>query len=130
MNGADEFIAYVCDQLRRWAPVVPRRMFGGHGIFRGDTMFALVHEDALYFRTDAATSAEFVAAGMEPFRYDRAGRSVALGYHEVPADVLDEQEQLAAWAERAYATALRRRTPNARAPRARSNAKLSSGRRR
>jgi len=116
----DGFIAYVCDQLRSWAPVAARRMFGGHGIFRGATMFALVHADALYFRTDATSCGDFAAAGMAPFRYVRAGRSVALGYHEVPAEVLDEPDRLAAWAERAYETALRRRVPGAAARRTKS----------
>jgi DNA transformation protein and related proteins len=102
------FIDYVCDQLRPWAGVAVRRMFSGHGLFRGGTMFALIHADALYFRTDAENQGDFAAAGMQPFRYARAGREVALGYHEVPGDVLDEADRLAAWAERAYAAALRR----------------------
>jgi len=107
-DGDDGFIVYVCDQLRPWAPVTARRMFSGSGIFRGGTMFALVIADCLYFRTDDGNRADFTAAGMEPFRYQRAGKAIALGYHAVPADVLDEAEQLAAWAAKAYAAALRR----------------------
>ena len=105
------FVEYVCDQLRPWASVAPRRLFSGHGLFRGGTMFALIIRDALYFRTDAENRGDFSAAGMEPFRYSRGGREVALGYHEVPADVLDEADRLAAWAEKAYAAALRRAVP-------------------
>ena len=108
MAADSAFIDYVCDQLRPWAPVAARRMFSGHGLFRGGTMFALIHADALYFRTDAENRGDFAAAGMEPFRYDRGGRAVALGYHAVPADILDEADRLAAWAEKAYAAALRR----------------------
>ncbi len=48
----------------------------------------------------------------------RAGRTVALGYHEVPAEMLDEAERLAAVGGRAYAAALRRRAPDATARRA------------
>ncbi len=102
------FIEYVRDQLRPWAAVAPRRMFGGHGLFRAGTMFALVQRDALFLRTDDGNSGDFTAAGMAPFRYQRTGRTVALGYHEVPADVLDEQERLAQWAQKAYEAALRR----------------------
>jgi DNA transformation protein len=108
MAADGAFIEYVCDQLGPWADVAPRRMFSGHGIFRGGTMFALIHADSLYFRTDAENSGDYAAAGMQPFRYARAGRQIALGYHEVPADVLDEPERLAAWADKAYAAALRR----------------------
>lgn len=111
MAADGAFIEYVCDQLRAWAPVAPRRMFSGHGLFRGGTMFALIIRDALYFRTDAENCGDFTAAGMEPFRYSRAGRQVALGYHEVPADVLDEADRLGAWAEKAYEAALRRAAP-------------------
>jgi DNA transformation protein len=111
-QGSD-FIAFICDQLRPWGGVAARRMFGGQGLFRNGTMFALVHADTLYFRTDPANAGDFAAAGMEPFRYTRNGRVVALGYHEVPAELFDEADRLAAWAEKAYAAALRRAAPRA-----------------
>ncbi len=104
-----EFVVYVTDQLRRWAPVSAQRLFGGHGVRRGAIMFAIVSRDTLYFRTDDINRAEFEAAGMEPFRVGRSeGGRIALSYHEVPSDVLDDAELLGQWAERAYAAALRR----------------------
>jgi DNA transformation protein and related proteins len=102
------FTDYVLDQLRPWAPVAARRMFSAQGLYRAGTMFALVRAETLYFRTDDSNVADFTAAGMAPFQYNRAGVTRALGYHEVPADVLDESDLLARWAERAYAVALRR----------------------
>ena len=108
MADASGFIEFVRDQLRPWGGVVARRMFSSQGLFRNGTMFALVHDDTLYFRTDARSVADFAAAGMAPFRYSRSGRVVALDYHAVPAAVLDEADRLAAWAETAYAAALRR----------------------
>ncbi len=83
-------------------------MFGGHGIFRGNTMFALIHADVLYLRADDGNRGDFAAAGMSAFTYERGAKTVSLGYHEVPAEVLDDGEQLAHWAERAFAAALRR----------------------
>jgi DNA transformation protein len=108
LASASDFVAFVCDQLAPWGGVAARRMFSGQGLFRNGTMFALVIRDTLYFRTDATNADDFAAVGMEPFRYSRNGRRVALGYHEVPAEVLDEADRLAAWAEKAYAAALRR----------------------
>ena len=105
---ASDFVAFVCDQLAPWGAVAARRMFSGQGLFRNGTMFALVIRDTLYFRTDGVNADDFASAGMEPFRYSRNGRRVALAYHEVPAEVLDEADRLAAWAEKAYAAALRR----------------------
>jgi DNA transformation protein and related proteins len=110
-DAEPEFIRYLRDQLRRWAPVEIRRMFGGHGIFRDGTMFALIHDETLYLRSDEATRPDFAAAGMGPFRYRRNGKLVALGYHQAPPEAVEDSELLSQWAERAFAAALRRATP-------------------
>jgi len=128
MAAPSGFIDYVQDQLRRWAPVSARRMFSGHGLFRGDTMFALLIRETLYFRTDEVNRGEYEAAGMNPFTYRRGGRAVALAYHEVPVDILDESDLLAGWAERAYAAAVRRAIERAK-PRPRAAAKKSGPKR-
>ena len=105
----NSFVAFVTDQLRRWSPVAARRRFGGHGVYRADTMFAIVSRDTLYFRTDAINQPDFEAAGMAPFRVGKVGgERIALSYHEVPAEVLEDAEILAPWADRAFAAALRR----------------------
>jgi DNA transformation protein len=125
-DAANEFTAYLQDQLRAWGPVSFRRMFGGHGLYRGDIMFGLVLREALFLRADAANRDAFAAAGMSPFRYDRQGKSVALAFYEVPADLLEEPEALAPWADTAYAAALRvaaakpRKKPAAAAAKAKS----------
>ena len=117
----NEFVVYVTDQLRRWAPVSAQRLFGGHGVRRGAIMFAIVSRDTLYLRTDEVNRPEFEAAGMGPFRVGKSeGGRIALSYHEVPSDVLEDAELLGQWADRAYAAALRRaeaKAANAKKPR-------------
>jgi DNA transformation protein and related proteins len=107
-DAEPQFIRYLRDQLRRWGPVEVRRMFGGHGVFRGGAMFALIHDETLYLRSDEANRAAFAAAGMGPFRYRRRGKLVALGYHQAPPEALEDSELLGDWADRAFAAALRR----------------------
>lgn len=102
-----EFLGYVRDQLRRWGPVEIRRMFSGHGIFRGDLMFALINADILYLRTDDSNRGKFLAAGMSSFSFTREGKSVPTRYYEVPAEVLDDQEHLAQWAAQSFVAAQR-----------------------
>lgn len=122
MDKEPEFIRYLRDQFRRWSPVEIRRMFGGHGIFRDGMMFALIHDETLYLRSDEATRADFAAAGMGPFRYRRNGRLVALGYHQAPPEAVEDSELLGEWAQRAFAAALRR-APKKAKPAARQAAK-------
>lgn len=107
----DEFVAFLLDQLRPWAPVTARRMFGAHGLFRGGVMFAIVDDDTLYLRTDAENRPAFEAADMPAFRYAREGRVIALGYHQAPTDLLEDGEALVEWAAAAYGAALRMAVP-------------------
>ena len=106
----NEYVAFVLDALRPWAPVAARRMFGGYGVYRGEIMFGLVTDDTLYFKTDGDNRGDYEAAGMKPFSYARAGRkAVVMSYHTVPPDLLESADELGAWAERAFAAALRAR---------------------
>lgn len=106
-RAGSEFVAYLLDQLRGWAPVATRRMFSGHGLYRDGTIFALVLGDALFLRADPISRDDYVAAGMQPFRYDRRGKSVEIAYFEVPADLLEDPDDLARWADTACGAALR-----------------------
>jgi DNA transformation protein and related proteins len=116
LENEPEFIRYLRDQFRRWGPVEIRRMFGGHGVFRGGTMFALIHDEMLFLRSDDANRAAFAAAGMGPFRYRRRGKLVALAYHQAPPEAVEDSDILGQWADLAFAAALRR--AGARAKRA------------
>lgn len=83
-------------------------MFGGVGIYAGSFFFALIADDVVYFKVDDANRADFEARGMGPFRpYGETGE--VMQYYEVPPDLLEEPEQLRAWAEKAVAVARRKK---------------------
>jgi len=102
------YLEFLEDQLRSWGPIAARRMFSGCALYRGGTHFAFIIRDTLYFRTDGQNRDDYLAAGMSPFTYTRNGRTVSFSYHEVPADVIDDADRLAEWAQKAYAAAMRR----------------------
>lgn len=107
MAASDEFVSYLIDQLAPFGAVSPRRMFGGHGLFRDRLMIGLIADETLYLKADDACRADFEAAGAVPFTYLRAGKRVALSYFSVPAEVLDDRDALSSWAEAALAAARR-----------------------
>lgn len=89
-------------------------MFGGHGIFQGETMIGLIADDVFYLKVDERNRPAFEAAASEPFTYRRRGRgkAIAMSYWEVPVDVLEDRDQLSDWAREAHAAARRsKRTP-------------------
>ncbi|MGE3154785.1 MAG: TfoX/Sxy family protein [Nitrospiraceae bacterium] len=74
-------------------------MFGGHGLYRGATFFGIIHRGRLYFKTDDRTRAAYVVRGMKPFRPN--SKQTLKSYYEVPVEVIEDAEQLVAWARRA-----------------------------
>ncbi len=82
-------------------------MFGGVGIYAQGLFFALIAEDRLYFKVNDATRPDFERRGMEPFR--PFGEDSAMGYYEVPADIVEDVNQLETWMEKAIDVAMRAR---------------------
>lgn len=102
MPVSDGYLEFVLDQLGRIAPVRARRMFGGVGIYSGDLFFALVDDDALFFKVDESNRADYERAGMGPWEHGK-------GYYELPVEVLEDVDRLRAWVEKAVAVAERKR---------------------
>lgn len=110
MAVSESYQAFVLEQLARVATGVrARRMFGGVGIYSNDLFFALIHDDALYLKTDATTQLEFEALGMGPFR-PRGEHGESMGYHQLPAEILEDPEALQRWVTAALAVARQART--------------------
>src|ERR1051326_3943806 len=92
MAVSQSYREFVLEQLGRVTPVTGKSMFGGVGIYAQRVFFALIAEDRLYFKVDDGTRPEFEQRGMEPFR--PFGEDSAMGYYEVPADVVEDVAQL------------------------------------
>ena len=95
----DSFVEFVKDQLRELPDVRVRGMFGGHGIYRGNTFFAIIYKGRLYFKTTPETARCYVEYGMKPFQ-PRPGQGLK-SYYEVPVDVIEDDSKLVTWAREA-----------------------------
>ncbi len=102
---------YLIDLLSPWAEVTAKGMFGGWGLYRSGQIFGIVVEDTPYFKVDDSNRPDYEAVGTEPFFYMAKGnKRVAMSYWQVPGDILDDQDTLKDWAEKAYSTALASKT--------------------
>jgi DNA transformation protein len=111
------FADFVVEQLDGCGPIVTKRMFGGVGIYSGDTFFALIDNDVLYLKVDDSTRGDFECAGCAPFRPYGDDRE-SMNNYSVPVAVLEDADELVAWGRKAIAVALRKRRPRtARRPR-------------
>ena len=109
-----QFLAWILEQLAGVEQLTSRRMFGGVGLYSGDLFFGLIDDDTLFFKTDASNAAEYQARNMPRFMPPADRPMGPMGYHQVPADILEEAELLVAWASRAVAVALASRAGKAR----------------
>ena len=107
VSSPNEFLDYVLETMSHSAAVTSRKMFGGYGLYREGLMFALIAGEALYFKTDAASVAQFEKAGSLPFVYRSATRSVQMSYWSAPAESLESPAEMRDWCQLAYAAALR-----------------------
>jgi DNA transformation protein len=122
MTADADFVAYVLELLQPLGRCSARRMFGGYGLYGDGLMFALVFDGRLFLKVDEQCKADFVAADCAPFVYSGQKQPIEMSYWTVPESALESAEDMAPWARRALAAALRKanakvpKTPAAKTP--------------
>ena len=98
----DDFRDRVIAGLAGLGEIRCRAMFGGYGLYLRDTFFGIIYRGRLYLHTDGTTRGEYEAYGMRPFRPNP--RQTLKSYYEIPAEVLNDLEQLVTWAGESIGT--------------------------
>ena len=106
MSVSNDFLIYVVDQLKPFARVVTRRMFGGVGLYADELFFGLIDDDTIYFKVDDTNRGDYTARGCKAFRpVANDPDAYSMSYFEMPADVLEDPDELAIWARKSLAVA-------------------------
>jgi len=106
------FRTFALEQLGQVRPVTFRPMFGGLTFFAEGRAFALASQDVLYFKVDDSNRPDFESAGMGPF-LPFGDPAKPMQYYELPAEVLEDPEELARWMGKAINVAAKAK-PKAR----------------
>ncbi len=129
MPVSPNFLEFVLDQLSGVGAVRSRRMFGGIGLYCDDLFFGIVDDDIVYFKVDDSNRGDYRARGCEAFR-PFGDEVTSMNYFRVPSEVLEDVDEIRAWARKALivattasaAKAFRKKKPNT-AKRTRAKAK-------
>ena len=108
MVASPDFAEFLREQLEPIGRVSMRRMFGKTGVFCDGVMFGMVTDNTLYVRVDDQNRAVFKEAeSSPPLNYRKKGETIDLAFWRVPERLIDEPDELVAWARAALAAAHR-----------------------
>ncbi len=108
MTASASFAAFLCEQLTPLGRITLRRMFGKHGVFCDGVMIGMVRDNTLYWRVDDGNRAFFrEAAASPPLNYEKKGELIDLAFWRAPERLLDDPDELLAWARAALGAARR-----------------------
>ncbi len=115
MAERSELGTYLEEALSPLGCVVTKRMFGAAGLYCDGTFFAILDDGVLYLKVDEAERGQFEREGSKPFTYQAKGRTIAIAsYYRAPERLLDDEQELVAWARRSVEAARRATTSRGR----------------
>ncbi len=99
MTIDDGLYAWVQEALEPLGRVTMRRMMGGATLYLDGTIFAILDEGEIWFKSDAESDSVWDEAGCERFTYTfEDGRSGTMNYRRAPTDVYDDPDEMRRWA--------------------------------
>lgn len=101
----EDLLIYIQDQLSGFGEIEEKKMFGGIGFFKEGIMFAMIGNNVFRMRVDETNQANFERKGMKPF--PSGSKKKGMPYWEVPTEVIEDQIELAKWAQMALDAAIR-----------------------
>ena len=117
---------HICELFAGFGPVAVKRMFGGAGVYAGETIFAIVIDGVIYLKADEHTVPAFEAEGLTPFSYEAKKKRVVTSYWRIPDRLYDDPEELAQWSRDAVSAAQRAAASKARSKNKRQNKTLKA----
>ena len=102
-------VAWIEEAMAPLGEVTGRAMMGGRTLYCDGIVFAIIADDALWFKADKASDATWDAAGCDRFTYDRDGDTATMNYRRAPDDCHDDADDLRRWAALALEAGTRAR---------------------
>lgn len=117
MAKSSPLLDYLIDHLAPMGDARGRAMFGGFGVYLDGFIIGIIAFDTFYLKADETNRPAFEAAGSQPFTYQQGKHTATMtAYWECPADVLEEPEQLRAWAATSLSVSRRAKAPAEKRP--------------
>lgn len=104
-----DFGEWVREHFAALGPLEIKQMFGGAGVYRHGTIFALLDDGVVWLKGAESNIAALEAAGSRQFTYPgKDGAMMNLGYWSLPESALDDADEAVDWARGAIEAALQK----------------------
>lgn len=100
-------IEWIAEATTPLGTVTKRAMMGGATLYLDGMIFAIVGDDALWFKADATSDAIWDAEGCARFTFDMGGKTGSMNYRRAPDDCYDDADALRRWAALALEAGVR-----------------------
>lgn len=108
MAIADSFIEHAKELFAPFGDIRVRKMFGAAGVYCDELFFAVMDDEAVYFKVDDTSRAAFEARGLRPFTFEtKEGATAVMSYYSAPDDIFDDEDELKRWTTLALDAAAR-----------------------
>jgi DNA transformation protein and related proteins len=108
MSVDEGLLAWVEEALAPMGKVTMRKMMGGATLYLDGTIFAILDESEIWFKSDSESDSIWDTAGCERFSVTfKDGRVDTMNYRRGPLDVYDDAEAMQRWAALAAEAGLR-----------------------
>ncbi len=102
-------VDWVAEAMAPVGEVTMRRMMGAATLYIGGQIFAVVDEEAVWFKSDAESDPEWEAAGCPRFTFtSKDGRVETMNYRRAPDDAYDDADEMRRWGSLGLAAGLRK----------------------
>jgi DNA transformation protein len=106
MANKPEYLSFVTEWLTPLGPITSRSMFGGHTLYCGDRVIALVADNVLHLKVDDVTRSLFEARGLTPFQ-PFPDNPATMSYYPPPPEFFEDLESMREWGRMALEAANR-----------------------
>ncbi len=95
MASNEDYLNFLKDQLASVGDFEVKKMFGGHGFFKDGLMFGMLGSGTFRLKVDESNEQDYIDKGMKPYYSDK--KKKGMPYWEVPADILEDRDELGKW---------------------------------
>jgi DNA transformation protein len=97
------YVDYVVDILSSFEHTKFRKMFGGYGIYKDEIFYGIISDGILYFKVDDSNRSMYESYGSKPLSFETKNKKqIVMSYWEVPADILENRNNLTIWVQQAF----------------------------